>query len=94
MTTAAWVKQYAARYRDILLNDVMPFWLKYALGSADGAIDNCLDDEGRKQSTDRFLWSQGRALWTFSALYRRVEARGGVADGGGGDLPVPAGARA
>ncbi|MHB9105982.1 MAG: AGE family epimerase/isomerase [Armatimonadota bacterium] len=75
MTTAEWAGEYTARYREILLGDVVPFWMRYAFGSADGAIDNCLDDEGRKQSSDRFLWSQGRALWTFSALYRRVEPR-------------------
>ncbi|MFQ5810661.1 MAG: AGE family epimerase/isomerase, partial [Armatimonadota bacterium] len=26
-------------------------------------------DDGTLQSTDKYMWSQGRALWTFSALY-------------------------
>jgi len=30
---------------------------------------SCLDVEGRKQSSNRFLWSQGRALGHL-ALYR------------------------
>ena len=63
------------RYRSTLLQDVVPFWMRHALGSADGAINNCLDDAGRMVSLDRYLWSQGRALWTFSALYNRIEQR-------------------
>jgi len=66
---------YAPFYRSTLLNDIVPFWITHALGSADGAINNCLDDAGKLVSTDRFLWSQGRALWTFSALYNRIEKR-------------------
>jgi N-acylglucosamine 2-epimerase len=66
---------YASLYRHTLLDDVIPFWMRHALGAADGAINNCLDDDGRLMSTDRYLWSQGRALWTFSALYNRIEKR-------------------
>ena len=75
ITCQDWEACYPPRYRDILLNEVMPFWMRHALGAADGAINNCLDDEGRLQSTDRFLWSQGRALWTFSMLYQLIEQR-------------------
>jgi N-acylglucosamine 2-epimerase len=69
------LSDYAPLYRRALLEDVMPFWMRHALGSEDGAINNCLDDAGSLTSTDRFLWSQGRALWTFSALYNRIERR-------------------
>lgn len=62
-------------YYKTLLENVVPFWMTHALGSADGAINNCLDDAGTLVSTDRFLWSQGRALWTFSALYNRIQSR-------------------
>jgi len=67
--------KYVELYRKTLLEDVIPFWMKYSLGAADGAINNCLDDEGTLVSTDRFLWSQGRALWMFSALYNRIEKK-------------------
>lgn len=61
-------------YKDTLLKDVVPFWLKYSLDES-GAINNCIDDSGKLISKDRYLWSQGRALWTFSALYNRIEPR-------------------
>ncbi|MFA5863491.1 MAG: AGE family epimerase/isomerase [Phycisphaerae bacterium] len=68
-------EKYLHLYRKTLLDDVVPFWMTHAMGSSDGAINNCLDDLGTLVSCDRFLWSQGRALWTFSALYNRIEQR-------------------
>lgn len=60
-------------YKKNLLEDIVPYWIKYACGSNDGSINNCLDDEGNILSKNKFLWSQGRALWTFSALYNEIE---------------------
>jgi len=65
----------ASLYRKTLLDDVVPFWTTHALDPS-GAINNCIDDAGNVLSRDRYLWSQGRVLWTFSALYNRVERRG------------------
>lgn len=63
-----------ALYRKTLLEDVVPFWVTYALDPS-GAINNCIDDAGNVLSRDRYIWSQGRTLWTFSALFNRVERR-------------------
>lgn len=52
----------------------MPFWMRHAVDPS-GPINNCIDDTGKVLSRDRFVWSQGRALWTFSALWNRVEQR-------------------
>jgi N-acylglucosamine 2-epimerase len=60
-------------YRDTLLNEVMPFWEQYGKDTTYGGIGNVLDDEGNTLSHDKFIWSQGRALWTFSALYNRID---------------------
>ncbi len=61
----------------------MPFWLKYSLDES-GAINNCLTEDGTILAKDRYIWSQGRALWTFSAMYNRIEKKKeylNVADG-------------
>lgn len=68
-------EKWAAMYRTTLFEDVVPFWIKKSLDLETGAINNCLDDDGNLISDDKYLWSQGRALWTFSALYNRVEQR-------------------
>lgn len=64
-----------ALYARTLLDDVVPFWMRHGPDPAYGGISNVLDDSGRAVSHDKYLWSQGRALWTFAALYNRVEPR-------------------
>jgi N-acylglucosamine 2-epimerase len=58
-------------YMQQLLEQVMPFW-EGRIDRECGGILNCVSDSGVLQSTDKYLWSQGRALWTFSALVNRV----------------------
>ena len=40
-----------------------------------GGIYTCLADDGGRLSTDKYVWSQLRAVWTFSALHNRIEPR-------------------
>lgn len=65
---------YYEKYLHTLNNEVMPYWLKFSYDES-GAINNCLTENGTIISKDRFIWSQGRALWTYSALYNRVEKK-------------------
>ncbi len=74
---AEYFKANAQLYRKTLLEDVMPFWMARGFADDSGAITNCLDDEGKLVSRDRYIWSQGRALWTFSALCNRVQTQAG-----------------
>jgi len=62
-----------AIYRAELLERVVPFWLKHAIDWQHGGILTCISDEGQVLSTDKYMWSQLRAIWTFSALYNEVE---------------------
>ncbi len=64
-----------ALYRSELLDRTVPFWLKYAIDWKNGGICTCLSDEGKVLSEDKYLWSQLRAIWTFSALYNKIERR-------------------
>lgn len=63
-------------YEDQLMKQVMPFWLTYGLDTEYGGLYNVLSDEGKVMSTDKYMWSQGRALWTFSAIYNEIEPDG------------------
>ncbi|NQU09188.1 AGE family epimerase/isomerase [bacterium] len=69
------VARAAALYRRTLLEDVAPFWLRHGFDREHGGISNVVDDQGRALNHDKYLWSQGRALWTFAALCRRLEPR-------------------
>ncbi|MDH7487349.1 MAG: AGE family epimerase/isomerase [Anaerolineae bacterium] len=64
-----------AIYRAELLERVVPFWLEHAIDRQHGGILTCIADDSTVLSTDKYMWSQLRAIWTFSALYNRVERR-------------------
>jgi N-acylglucosamine 2-epimerase len=64
-----------AIYRAELLERVVPFWLSHAIDWQNGGILTCISDEGQVLSTDKYMWSQLRAIWTFSALYNKIEPK-------------------
>lgn len=64
-----------AIYRAELLERTVPFWLTHAMDWEQGGICTCVADTGEILSTDKYMWSQLRAIWTFSALYNQIEKR-------------------
>jgi N-acylglucosamine 2-epimerase len=75
MRIAARFADLHAIYRAELLERVVPFWLRNAVDWDHGGLLTCIADDGTVLSTDKYMWSQLRAIWTFSALYNRVERR-------------------
>ncbi len=63
------------QYRNELTQTILPFWMGAALDRSNGGIFTCLDREGRIYGTDKSVWFQGRALWTFSKAYNVIEKR-------------------
>jgi len=61
-------------YRAVLLDDVIPFWMRHAIDPT-GGINTCIRDDGTLISRDRWNWSQWRAVWVFSRLYNQIEKR-------------------
>lgn len=66
------VAALAAWLRGHLFEHVLPFWERHAL-DPQGGILTCLADDGTVQSTDKWLWSQWRAVWVFARLYRMLD---------------------
>src|SRR5262245_34317285 len=63
------------RYRSLLLDGIAPFWLKHGIDWEHGGVLTCMAEDGSSITGDKFIWSQARSLWTFSALYNRIEKR-------------------
>lgn len=68
-------KKIYDQYRNLLLDGVVPFWLKHGIDWEYGGVLSCMTEDGSPVSSDKFMWSQARSVWTFSALYNRVERR-------------------
>ena len=73
MEMHALMRNFPGLYRQHLLKNIVPFWIGHSIDRKYGGIGNVIDDEGRTINHDKYLWSQGRALWTFSSLFNRIE---------------------
>lgn len=69
------MKEYSNIYREELMQQVLPFWMKNSRDEVHGGYFTCLDRAGDVYDTDKFIWLQGRQLWMFSMLYNNVEQR-------------------
>ncbi len=71
------IKELATFYRHHLLQDILPFWEQRTEDKTHGGYLVSFDREGNLTGTDKNLWCQGRQVWLFSTLYRRVAQRQG-----------------
>lgn len=68
-------QDYAALYKNNLLNSVIPFWMDHSRDAEYGGYFTCLDTTGKVYDTDKFMWLQCRQIWCFAMLYNRVEQK-------------------
>ncbi|CAF1314620.1 unnamed protein product [Adineta steineri] len=57
-------------YRDYLLSNIIPFWLRHSIDTEYGGYFTCLDRYGKVFDTDKFIWLQARQVWMFAKLYQ------------------------
>lgn len=62
-------------YRDTLLVDVLPFWMRHIRDDQMGGYLHHVDADGSTVSTDKCFWVIGRTVWLFSRCYNDIEAR-------------------
>lgn len=57
-----------------LEQDIIPFWFKHAMPANNtGGINTCIASDGTLLSDDKYMWSQLRAIYTFSAMYNHIK---------------------
>lgn len=56
-----------------LTEEVIPFWIRHSIDWENGGMWTCLADDGSILNRDKYIWSNARALWTFSALVNRIK---------------------
>lgn len=69
------MKQYAALYEQELVDQIIPFWIQHSPDNTNGGFFTCLDRYGRVFDTDKFMWLQGRQVWTLSMLCHHMGTR-------------------
>lgn len=73
MDVKSYISYWQALYKEDLLTDIMPFWLKYGLDRENGGVYTCLDRDGTLMDTTKSVWFQGRFGFTAAFAYNNVE---------------------
>ena len=63
------------RYRNDLLNDILPFWLEHGLDRVNGGVYTCLNRKGNLMDSTKSVWFQGRCAFVFASAYNNIEQR-------------------
>ncbi len=69
------IDELCAIYRDGLLQNTLPFWIKHCVDREYGGFMCALDRDGTIIDTDKGLWQHGRFTWLLATLYNTVEKR-------------------
>lgn len=76
MQTQIELNDLAAFYRRELLENILPFWVKYAPDTEAGGYYTCLNRDGAVYDDSKpCMWAQGRIAWTLAHLYNELERR-------------------
>ena len=71
MKSAYWQK-WNETYRNELLTNVMPFWMKHGWDRKNGGVYTCLDRDGSLMDSTKSVWFQGRFGWMAAYAYNHV----------------------
>ena len=70
---AAYWSKWARTYKNELLCNVMPFWMKNGWDRKHGGVYTCLDRDGSLMDSTKSVWFQGRFGWMTAYAYNHVE---------------------
>lgn len=75
MNTTGYLRNWSETYKNDLVNNIMPFWLKYGVDRDNGGCYTCVDRDGSLMDTTKSVWFQGRFAFTCAYAYNNVEKR-------------------
>ena len=66
------LQRYERKYEENLFESVLPFWLRHSLDREHGGYFTALNAEGQVYDTRKYVWLNGRQVWTLSKLYNEA----------------------
>jgi N-acylglucosamine 2-epimerase len=75
MMTKQEIEEYIAIYKEGLLKNIIPFWLRNSIDKEHGGFMFALDQDGSVVDTDKGVWQHGRFTWMLATLYNEVEQK-------------------
>ncbi len=74
MTTQE-IDNYISIYKNGLLQNIIPFWLRHSIDKEHGGFMFALNRDGTIVDTDKGVWQHGRFTWMLATLYNEVEKK-------------------
>lgn len=71
MSDTYW-RKWNGIYRDELLTNILPFWMKRGWDRTHGGVYTCLDRDGSLMDTTKSVWFQGRFGWVMAYAYTHI----------------------
>lgn len=71
--TYNYLKMWAESYKDDMVNNIMPFWMKHGLDRKYGGVYTCVDRDGTLMDTTKSVWFQGRFGFIAAFAYNNIE---------------------
>lgn len=73
VNSAEYLNAWAASYKNDIVNNIFPFWMKYGLDRDNGGVYTCVNRDGSLMDTTKSVWFQGRFAFTCAYAYNCVE---------------------
>ena len=73
MNWRKYLEGWSQKYRDDLVNDIMPFWIKNGLDRVNGGVYTCVDRDGSLIDSTKSVWFQGRFAFVCCFAYNTIE---------------------
>ena len=73
MNTTEYLQTWSDSYKNDMISNIMPFWMKYGWDRKNGGVYTCLDRDGSLIDTTKSVWFQGRFAFTCSYAYNHIE---------------------
>lgn len=75
MNATEYLSSWAESYKNDLLTNIMPFWLKHGLDHKHGGIYTCINRDGSLMDTTKSVWFQGRFGFIAAYAYNNIEKK-------------------
>lgn len=73
MNPTEYLSSWAESYKNDLLTNIMPFWMKYGLDRKHGGVYTCVNRDGSLMDTTKSVWFQGRFGFIAAYAYNKIE---------------------
>lgn len=73
MNVTEYIRTWAESYKNDIVSDIMPFWLKYGLDRKHGGVYTCVNRDGSLMDTTKSVWFQGRFGFIAAYAYNNID---------------------